>query len=92
MSIGFIILRHVISETTNRYWMLCYDSIRRYYPLHRIMIIDDNSNYEFVTIKQLPIQCLYKASIKEEENCCPITIFYTISYLIRRSYYTIPYL
>ena len=53
MSIGFILLRHVRNETTNRYWMLCYDCIRRYYPLHRIMIIDDNSNYDFVTNNNL---------------------------------------
>ena len=43
MTIGFIILRHVINETTNKYWNHCYDCIRKYYPEDRILIIDDNN-------------------------------------------------
>jgi len=50
---GFIILRHVNSEDTNRYWMDCYDSIRKFYPENQIMIIDDNSNYDVLTHKNL---------------------------------------
>ena len=50
---GFIILRHVNSEDTNRYWMDCYDSIRKFYPENKIMIIDDNSNYDVLTHKNL---------------------------------------
>ena len=45
MTIGFIILRHVINETTNKYLNHCYDCIRKYYPEDRILIIDDNSSY-----------------------------------------------
>jgi len=56
--IGFIILRHVNSELTNIYWIDCYDSIRKYYPENKILIIDDNSNYEFITNKNL-----YKTTI-----------------------------
>ena len=48
MSLGFIILRHVNSLETNRLWIECYDSIRKFYPLHKILIIDDNSKYNFV--------------------------------------------
>lgn len=51
--IGFIILRHVNKELTNNYWTLCYDNIRKYYPENFILIIDDNSNYNFITDKKL---------------------------------------
>jgi hypothetical protein len=48
VSIGFIILRHVNSEKTGKYWKISYESIRKFYPENNIMIIDDNSNYEFI--------------------------------------------
>ncbi len=46
-------LRHVNSKDTNRLWMHCYDCIRKFYPEHPIVIIDDNSNQEFVTNKEM---------------------------------------
>lgn len=45
---GFIITRHVNSEITNNYWNQCVRCIRKFYPLRKIVIIDDNSNYNFV--------------------------------------------
>ena len=48
-TIGFIMLRHVDSEKTNAYWIYGYQCIRRTYPDHWILIIDDNSNYEHIT-------------------------------------------
>lgn len=45
---GFIITRHVISKLTNKYWNNCIICIRRFYPTHKIIIIDDNSNTNFV--------------------------------------------
>lgn len=45
---GFILTRHVNSEKTNRYWNNCIQCIRRFYPLKKIIIIDDNSNFQFV--------------------------------------------
>jgi hypothetical protein len=56
--IGFIILRHVNNELTNKYWIKCVNSIRQYYPENRILIIDDNSNYEYITK-----ETLYKTTI-----------------------------
>ena len=47
--VGFFILRHVRNEVTNGYWIKCYKSIRKYYPENTIIIIDDNSNYDYVT-------------------------------------------
>jgi hypothetical protein len=45
---GFIITRHVNSEKTNRYWNQCIKLIRTFYPFKQIIIIDDNSNQQFV--------------------------------------------
>ena len=45
---GFIIIRHVNSEKTNRYWNHNVKLLRTLYPLKKIVIIDDNSNYNFV--------------------------------------------
>jgi hypothetical protein len=51
-SYGFVITRHVKSEKTNKYWNECYTCIRKLYPTNIVIIIDDNSNYEYV--KTLP--------------------------------------
>ena len=45
---GFIVTRHVNSETTNKYWNQNVKLIRSFYPFSKIIIIDDNSNYDFV--------------------------------------------
>ena len=61
-TIGIIILRHVMWELTNKYWICCYDGIRRFYKENEFIIIDDNSNYDFITDKQL-----YKTTIIQSE-------------------------
>lgn len=48
-TIGFIILRHVNSQETNKYWKHCYECIRKFYPENVILIIDDNSNCEYIS-------------------------------------------
>lgn len=45
---GFIITRHVNSENTNKYWNHSVKLLRTLYPRVKIVIIDDNSNNEFV--------------------------------------------
>lgn len=45
---GFIITRHVNSELTNNYWNHSVKLLRNLYPLRKIVIIDDNSNYNYV--------------------------------------------
>jgi len=45
---GFIITRHVNSQKTNNYWNNSVKLIRTFYPLAKIVIIDDNSDYNFV--------------------------------------------
>jgi hypothetical protein len=59
---GFIVLRHVNNKLTNKYWIRCVNSIRQYYPENNILIIDDNSNYNFITNEKL-----YKTTIINSE-------------------------
>jgi hypothetical protein len=47
-SFGFIITRHVNSEKTNKYWNHSVKCLRILYPLTKIVIIDDNSDYNFI--------------------------------------------
>jgi len=60
--VGFIILRHVNNELTNTYWNHCYDCIRKYYPENQILIIDDNSNRDYIIERDL-----YKTTIINSE-------------------------
>ena len=48
-TIGFILIRHINSNETNEYWKESYTCIRKFYPLNEIVIIDNDSNYQFVT-------------------------------------------
>jgi hypothetical protein len=45
---GFIISRHVNSFKTNNYWNQSVKLIKTLYPDKKIVIIDDNSNYDYV--------------------------------------------
>jgi len=45
---GFIILRHVNSEKTNKYWNNSVKLLKTFYPTKKIIIIDDNSKKEFL--------------------------------------------
>lgn len=45
---GFIITRHVNSEKTNRYWNHSVKLLRFFYPNKKIVIIDDNSDTNFL--------------------------------------------
>lgn len=52
---GFIITRHVNSEITNKYWNNSIKLLRNFYPNTKIIIIDDNSNKDF-----LKEDCIYE--------------------------------
>jgi hypothetical protein len=47
--LGFIFTRHVNSPETNEYWIEAYRCIRKFYPTNIIMIIDDNSDYTYIS-------------------------------------------
>ena len=53
---GFIIVRHVNSQVTNNYWIESYKCIRKQYD-NKIIIIDDNSNYDFISKDFEVINC-----------------------------------
>jgi len=55
-------LRHVNNRITNKYWIYNYRCIRKYYPENKILIIDDNSDYNFITNEKL-----YKTTIINSE-------------------------
>ena len=47
-SFGFIITRHVNSEITNKYWNRSIKLLKLFYPNKKIVIIDDNSDINFL--------------------------------------------
>ena len=53
MTTGFIMLRHVNNEHTNVYWNKSYDCIRKYYPEHPIVILDDHSTMSYINSRPL---------------------------------------
>jgi hypothetical protein len=46
--LGFIILRHFKNEIHSKYWEECYFSIRKFYPDNKIIIIDNNSDKQYL--------------------------------------------
>jgi len=77
MSLGFILLRHVKSAETNELWMECYDCIRKYYPLNKILIIDDASNYTFVdTNKVLSNTLIIQSEFKGRGELLPYYYYF----------------
>jgi hypothetical protein len=48
MDFGFFITRHVNSAKTNVYWNRCVCFLNRWYPLRKIVVIDDNSNQALI--------------------------------------------
>lgn len=46
---GFIMTRHVTDKITDQYWLECYRCIRIFYPETMIVIIDDSSDYRYVS-------------------------------------------
>lgn len=48
VDVGFIMLRHMSDNVSKNYYKFSYKHIRKYYPEHRIVIIDDHSKPKFV--------------------------------------------
>lgn len=69
--IGFIILRNVICEKTNEYWKECYRCIKKFYPRNRILIVDDNSNYSYVSNYPLENTMLIKSEFPKRGEFLP---------------------
>jgi hypothetical protein len=69
--IGFIILRNVNNSITNEYWKECYKCIKQFYPKNRILIIDDNSDYSFVTNECLDNTMIIKSEYPKRGEFLP---------------------
>ena len=79
---GFIVLRHMNSEQSARYWIECYDHIRRFYPETPIVIIDDNSHPVYLNAAKHKESTLHKCTIVR-------TIFHKRGELLPYYYYII---
>ena len=71
MNFGFIILRHINSEQTNLYWQECYNCIRKFYPDNLIFIIDDNSDYKYISEKLLYNTTIIKSEYHKRGEVLP---------------------
>ena len=74
---GFVVVRHVSNELTNRYWNECCMCIQNIYSTNaKILIIDNGSNYEYVK----PITSVNMENVtivkSEYEKCGEIVGYY----------------
>lgn len=74
-SFGFIILRHVNNHNTNKYWYFSYTCIRKYYPNAPIVIIDDNSNIEYLKEMDLVNTTIIKSEYPKRGELLPYIYF-----------------
>lgn len=79
--IGFIITRHVNSPETNNYWIECYHCIRAVYD-YPIVIIDDGSNPEFLTMSPDLINCqiIFEKEFAGRGELLPYYYFYKLHF------------
>jgi len=56
-SYGFIFSRHIKNEKDAQYWYESYKSIRTFYPNIKIIIIDNNSDYNYINKELEIINC-----------------------------------
>jgi hypothetical protein len=74
--LGFILTRHVNSETTNKYWNESCRCIRKFYPTEHILIIDDNSNQDFVSENQIENVTIIQSPFKGRGEILAYYYFY----------------
>ena len=74
-NVGFIILRHVNNNITNEYWKECYKCIKNIYPNNRILIIDDNSDDNYVSDIPLYNSMIIKSEYPKRGEFLPYYYF-----------------
>jgi len=74
IKIGFIILRYVNSSQTNKFWINCYKSIRKFYN-NPILILDDNSNNQYLTNIELENCTIINCSFSRRGELLPYYYF-----------------
>jgi len=80
MTLGFILSRYVIYEKTNNYWKECINQIRAFYPTNEIIIVDDNSNYEFIDNENVDLtNCrIIQSEYPQRAELLPYYYFYKL--------------
>lgn len=71
---GFIMTRHVRSESHAKLWIECYNSIRKFYN-NMIMIIDDDSDSRFINFPTSNV-CVVNTKFKGAGEILPYYYFY----------------
>ena len=67
---GFIMTRCVRNEKENKYWIECYNNIRQFYPISKVIIIDDNSINDFIHNDEVVLtKCLLINSDETFKGC-----------------------
>jgi hypothetical protein len=76
--LGFFLTRHVTSEKTNEYWKNCIRCIRQNYPKNIIIIIDDNSNNDYLNSDDINLEycMLIKSEFPKRGEMLPYYYFY----------------
>lgn len=80
MTLGFILSRHVNSEKTNNYWKECINQIRKFYPTNYIIVVDDNSNYDFIDDENVDLtNCRFiQSEYPQRAELLPYYYFYKL--------------
>jgi hypothetical protein len=68
---GFILTRHVRSAFTNKYWLECVRKIREFYPTHLVVIIDDNSDPQYLSSQTFPNCIVIKSEFPKRGELLP---------------------
>ena len=64
-------MRNVYNTITNEYWKECFRCIRKFYPNNRILIIDDNSDKQFVTNEVLNNTMIIESEFRKRGEFLP---------------------
>ena len=80
MTFGFVMVRHVCSDMTDKYWKESYRCIRNWYPTTPILIIDDSSNRDFLKEDIITSYCtvIYDTTHKGSAELLPYYYFHLL--------------
>lgn len=75
---GIVITRHVNSENADRVWKKCLEQVRKCYPTEPVVIIDDNSDYQYIKTDNVNfVNCtIINSEIKRAGEMLPYYYFY----------------
>ena len=71
----FVILRCVKNLSYSKFWIYCYESIRKFHPNNKIIIIDNGSNYRFIQNVELKNTTLIQYNKNNSGEILPFYYF-----------------